>query len=322
MSRLEHLIRFTALGAFALLVYFLDLSELTNAISNFVFFSCIAFLLILSMETGYIRLRTPDKILRQFIPEPDNSPKTRLLFLEARKKTLQKKGRYHAQDMFRDIGREGQALLGERCVAIVGLANPGASSAELLARAGLGHIRLIDDEAVGTYDIICSRYFSEPDLEKPRAEVLEDSLSRINSRIAVRGHMARINDGNHALLDSDLVMDFSMDHDTRSQLNAYCRKAGIPLLSMSISATRGRVMAAGGRGACLECQLEAFDEESGSPSVITGQMGSALITSLALRVLLKKTVSFDVLGFDSVSMELDKSVVEKRPGCAVCANED
>jgi adenylyltransferase/sulfurtransferase len=320
MSRLDHLMKFTALGVFAVFIYLLDLSELMNAIANFIFFCCVAFIMILSVQTGYVRYRSDEKIRRQYIPKPDNTPKTELVFSDGKKKAVvEGRSRYHANELFREIGLAGQAELSQKCVAVVGLGNSGAYAAELLARAGIGHIRLIDSEAVGTYDMIGSRFFRETDLEKPRAEALEDFLKKANSRILVRGHMARLNEGNRALLDSDLVMDFTMDG--KSGLGAYCRMEKIPLLSMSLSSSGGHVMAAGERGACLECQLETFEEGAGRPSMTISCMGAALITSLALKVLLKKKVDFDILEFDSARLEFDKSVVRQRPGCEVCGND-
>ena len=56
--------------------------------------------------------------------------------------------RYSRQTLFAGIGAEGQARLGQARVAVVGVGATGAATASLLARAGVGHLTLIDRDFV------------------------------------------------------------------------------------------------------------------------------------------------------------------------------
>lgn len=56
--------------------------------------------------------------------------------------------RYIRQEIFKEIGKKGQQRLGKSSVAIVGLGALGSNSAELLARAGIGRLLLIDRDIV------------------------------------------------------------------------------------------------------------------------------------------------------------------------------
>jgi adenylyltransferase/sulfurtransferase len=74
--------------------------------------------------------------------------------------------RYSRQILFRDIGAQGQAKLLNSRVLLVGCGALGASHAEMLVRAGVGKIRLVDRDFVEFTNLQRQTLFSETDAKE------------------------------------------------------------------------------------------------------------------------------------------------------------
>src|SRR3989338_2134616 len=88
--------------------------------------------------------------------------------------------RYTLQEIFKEIGKNGQAKIRKSTVAIVGLGALGSNSAELLARAGIGRLLLIDRDVVELSNLQRQRLFEEDDIGKPKASSAAQHLKNIN----------------------------------------------------------------------------------------------------------------------------------------------
>src|ERR687893_1840866 len=105
------------------------------------------------------------------------------------------KERYSRQILFDGIGEEGQQrLLGARAV-IIGCGALGTAQAEALARAGVGHLRIVDRDFVEPSNLQRQTMFTERDAEKrlPKAIAAANHLREINSEIEVEPHIADVN---------------------------------------------------------------------------------------------------------------------------------
>ena len=71
--------------------------------------------------------------------------------------------RYHRQTLLPEFGREGQARLARSCVAVVGVGALGSASSEMLARAGVGHLILIDRDIVEPTNLQRQTLYTEAD---------------------------------------------------------------------------------------------------------------------------------------------------------------
>src|SRR6516164_9104635 len=91
--------------------------------------------------------------------------------------------RYHRQEILPQIGAEGQARLGQARVLIVGCGALGSTVAELLARAGLGLLRIVDRDLVELSNLQRQVLFDESDAaaELPKAVAAAKRLRAINS---------------------------------------------------------------------------------------------------------------------------------------------
>ena len=133
--------------------------------------------------------------------------------------------RYSRQILFQGVGEAGQRLLGRAHVAIVGVGATGAATAGLLARAGVGHLTLIDRDFVEPSNLQRQTLFDEEDAQAalPKAEAGRRHLGRINSSIQVTAHIADLVPQNAPqLLAADLVLDCTDNFETRYLINDLC----------------------------------------------------------------------------------------------------
>ena len=77
--------------------------------------------------------------------------------------SLNSEDRYSRQVLFRGIGAGGQERLRAARVAIVGCGATGSSVAQLLARAGVGTLRIIDRDYVEPSNLQRQALFDEND---------------------------------------------------------------------------------------------------------------------------------------------------------------
>src|ERR1700737_3415221 len=109
--------------------------------------------------------------------------------------SLERDERYSRQVLFRGIGAEGQRRLTAARIAIVGCGATGSALASLLARAGVGTIRIIDRDYVEPSNLQRQTLFDEADALDvlPKAVAAERKLRSINSAVSVAGTVADVN---------------------------------------------------------------------------------------------------------------------------------
>src|SRR5438045_2079849 len=140
-------------------------------------------------------------------------------------------GRYARQTLLPWIGEHGQQKLAGARVVIVGCGALGGAAAEQLARAGVGHLTIIDRDIVELTNLQRQVLFDEEDARAnlPKAVAAERRLRQINSNIAVRGIVADVNAENAVeLLDADLILDGTDNSETRYLINDVAVQRGLP----------------------------------------------------------------------------------------------
>src|SRR6266852_4478904 len=174
--------------------------------------------------------------------------------------SLQEK--YSRQVLFSGIGPEGQQRLLASRVALVGCGAIGAAAANLLVRAGVGFIRIIDRDFVEPSNLQRQTLFDESDALNvlPKAIAAQRKLRSINSSVAVEGVVADLSPRNaEALLEGvDLLLDGSDNFETRFLINDVAVKSGRPWIYAAAVASYGLTMTIRpGATACLACLLES-----------------------------------------------------------------
>src|SRR3954451_16522215 len=166
--------------------------------------------------------------------------------------------RYSRQVLFPGIGEAGQKALLSAKVAIVGCGATGSMLASLLARAGVGTLRIIDRDYVEPSNLQRQSLFDEADAAEsiPKAIAAARKIAAFNSDIVVE---PCVDDLTPANIDSllggvQLVLDGTDNFETRYLLNDYSIKNSIPWIYMAAVASYGVTLnVLPGTTACLAC---------------------------------------------------------------------
>src|ERR1700685_1203036 len=127
--------------------------------------------------------------------------------------------RYSRQVLFRPLGAHGQSKLSAARVAIVGCGATGSAIASLLARAGVGHLRIIDRDYVEPSNLQRQVLFDETDAAEslPKAIAAARKIAAFNSEITVEPHAADLTPDNveDLLGDVQIILDGTDNFETR-----------------------------------------------------------------------------------------------------------
>ena len=249
--------------------------------------------------------------------------------------SLQEK--YSRQMLFAGIGPEGQQrLLASRAV-IVGCGAIGAAAANLLVRAGVGYLRIIDRDFVEPSNLQRQTLFDESDALNvlPKAVAAQRKLRSINSGVAVEGVVADLTPRNaEALLAGvDLLLDGTDNFETRFLINDVAVKSSTPWIYAAGVASYGLTMTIRpGATACLACLLETGSAAQGLEETCDtiGVLGPIvnLIASLAAAEALKllsghpEALHGRLLSSDVWTGRLQSIGVARNPECRACAKRD
>lgn len=170
--------------------------------------------------------------------------------------------KYSRQVLFAGLGPEGQRRLLASRATIVGCGAIGAAGANLLVRAGVGSITIIDRDFVEPCNLQRQTLFDESDARKalPKAVAAEQKLRSINSGVEVEGVVADLSPRNAEVLLSgcDLLLDGTDNFETRFLINDFAVKSGRPWIYAAAVASYGLTMTIRpGLTPCLACLLES-----------------------------------------------------------------
>ncbi len=182
--------------------------------------------------------------------------------------------RYSRQILFSGIGEEGQQrLLGAR-VLIVGCGALGSAHAESLARAGIGHLRIVDRDFVEPSNLQRQTMFTESDAEQrlPKAVAAANHLRQINSEVQIEPHIIDLNFSTiEQLVDGcDVVIDGTDNFATRYLINDACVKHNINWIYGAAVGSYGVTMTIRPHEtACLRCIFEEAPPAASAPTCDT-----------------------------------------------------
>lgn len=244
--------------------------------------------------------------------------------------------RYSRQVLFPGIGRDGQARLAEGRVAIVGCGATGACVSSLLARAGVGHLRIIDRDYVEPSNLQRQSLFDEADAAEsvPKAVAAARKIAAFNSHVEVKPEVADLTPENiEALLsEADLILDATDNFETRYLINDFAVKHGKPwIYAAAVAAYAVTMNVIPGETACLACIFPAPPqgtvETCDTAGILNGavnlvgsiQATEAIKFLVGARDRLRRTLlSFDVWSNEQAEIASAKP----RPGCQTCEKRE
>lgn len=208
--------------------------------------------------------------------------------------SLEPEDRYSRQVLFAGIGAEGQKRLLQARVAIVGCGATGSALATLLARSGVGMLRILDRDYVEPSNLQRQFLFDENDAREsvPKAIAAARQIARFNSQIVVESHVADLVPSNiDGLLNGvHLVLDGTDNFETRYLLNDYSVKNSLPwIYAAGVGSYAVTLNVLPGQTACLACVFPEPPRGTVETCETAGILNSAvnLVASIAATEALK-----------------------------------
>lgn len=172
---------------------------------------------------------------------------------------------YSRQILLNGWDIEAQEKLKLANILIVGCGGIGCSSAELLARAGVGKITLIDADQVEVSNLQRQVAFTQQDIGCFKAEVLAKRLMQINPHIQVQSIVAKLDQDNaeQLIAAQDLVLDGCDNFATRYLVSEISKANDAVLISASAIGFQGQLFMQDGQSACYECLFPKQNLDNG-----------------------------------------------------------
>jgi molybdopterin/thiamine biosynthesis adenylyltransferase len=239
-------------------------------------------------------------------------------------------GRYARHLALPEIGREGQRRLLASRVLIVGVGGLGSPAAFYLAAAGVGFLRLVDDDAVSASNLQRQILHGLADIARPKVASARETLRAINPDPTLDPRRVRFTPETAAeLLDHiECVIDATDNAAAKFHVAHACHRHRIPYIHAGIRAFSGQVMTIlPERSACPGCLFggdvdpAAIDAETprGPLGAVPGIIGS-IQAAEALKLLLGigDLLTDRLLVFDALRMRVRCIPVRRTPECPVC----
>jgi len=243
--------------------------------------------------------------------------------------------KYSRQVLFAPIGEEGQRRLLASSVVIVGCGAIGAAAANLLTRAGVGKLRIIDRDFVEPSNLQRQTLFDESDAlaALPKAIAAQRKLHSINSSVSVEAVVADLSPHNAAdlLARFDLILDGTDNFETRFLINDFAVQNAKPWIYAAAVGSYGLTMTIRpGATPCLACLTESQQQGLEETCDTIGVLGPVvnLIASLeaaeAMKLLAGRTDSLHgrLISCDVWSGHFQSVLIARNPDCRACARHE
>ncbi len=228
------------------------------------------------------------------------------------------------------LGREGQRKLGASRALVVGCGALGTHTAELLLRAGVENLTLVDRDLVEETNLHRVALFTPDDVGRPKAEAAADALRRIALHAAITAHVAHLDPHLAETLvpNTDVVLDGLDNLEARYLINDACVKHGVPWVYTAVLATHGMTMPIlPEQGPCLRCLFPDPPPPGAIPTCaeagILGPVPAALAAVQATTAIQLLTRSPDLARGRLVRLDLwagraETTRVERAVDCPCC----
>ncbi|MBD9437394.1 molybdopterin-synthase adenylyltransferase MoeB [Pseudoxanthomonas sp. PXM03] len=243
--------------------------------------------------------------------------------------------RYSRHLLLPEVGAAGQLRLQQSRVLMIGAGGLGSPAAFYLAAAGVGQLRIADDDVVDRSNLQRQILHTEARVGQAKVASAQAALAALNPRIRIEAVAERVTVGNveHLLEGVDVVLDGADNFPVRYLLNDACVKLGKPLVYGAVQRFEGQVSVfdAGrhrGHAPCYRClfpeppppEFAPNCAEAGVLGVLPGVIGLLQATEvLKLLLGIGDPLTGRLLHFEALSMRFRETRLRHDPDCAVCA---
>ncbi len=283
-------------------------------------------------DTWYKQLTEDDELL--LLPAiAGGAPKESIISDERRKEISLDDSeieRFGKHLLLRDIGVKGQKRIKASRVVVIGAGALGSPVIQYLAAAGVGTIKVVDDDEVSLENLQSQVIHTSRDVKRPKVASARDTVRNINKNIVFEQENLRVDADNIvSVIDGyDLVIDCTDNYKARYLINDACALLGIPLIFGAIYQYEGQVGIFNlDGGPCLRCQFPAPPEpglvptcaEGGAISPLPGIVGSIQANeALKLIIGIGEHLDGKLLTLDSLYLGSRVLKVSKNRRCPIC----
>jgi sulfur-carrier protein adenylyltransferase/sulfurtransferase len=242
--------------------------------------------------------------------------------------------RYHRHLILPEVGEEGQRRLKAARVLLIGAGGLGAPAALYLAAAGIGHLGIVDADAVELSNLQRQVIHDTRDVARPKVASAEARVHALNPHVDVATYHTRLTSSNamELLARYDVIVDGSDNFATRYLVNDACVLLGKPNVSGSVLRFEGQASVfSAGDGPCYRClfreppppALVQNCEDSGVLGVVPGLIGVIQAAeTIKLITGIGETLVGRLLLVDALRMRFRTLDLEKDPECVASGRRE
>ena len=249
--------------------------------------------------------------------------------MNANEKASFAKDFYSRQVILKELGQKGQRKLAGSKVAVIGVGGLGTVSSLYLALAGVGHLRLVDQDIVETRNLHRQILYTTADLDYPKVEVAAARLEKLNPLVKAEPIPENVHAGNvdRLVAGVDIVVDGLDNMATRYLINRACVKQKIPYVFGAAVGMEGNLSVfAPPETPCLECVLPNLSDNDlltcdtrGVLGVTTGMIGAMqAFEAIKMLVGIGAPLKSKLMICDFTDMSFTTIDIAKRTNCPAC----
>jgi adenylyltransferase/sulfurtransferase len=238
--------------------------------------------------------------------------------------------RYRRHLSLTEVGVEGQQLLLEARVLLIGAGGLGCPLAQYLAAAGIGTLGIVDFDRVDASNLQRQILYTTADIGRPKVEVARERIQALNPDVAVQCHPVALTAENALEIFSgyDVIVDGTDNFPTRYLANDACVLLGKPNVHGSVFRFEGQATVFDARyGPCYRC---LYPEPPAPGTVPSCAEGGVLGVLPGLIALIQATETLKIASrmgeplygrlvqYDALRLEFHEFRIEKDPKCPLC----
>ena len=234
--------------------------------------------------------------------------------------------RYDRQIMIRGIGEGGQEKLKQAKVIIAGSGGLGSPVSIYLVAAGVGTIRIVDNDRVELSNLNRQILHWDKDIGRSKVNSAVEKLSQLNQSVKIEAVEETISEDNVSQLVAgfDIIVDAMDNLPARYSLNKAAIENHIPFIHGAVHGFEGRVMTIiPGKTACLGCVYRGTppQEKSRVIGVAPAVIGCIQATEVIKYIIgIGKLLTNRLMVYDGLNMKFTEFALKRDLNCAHCSH--